>query len=559
MLTELSIRSLAIIDELTLTLGGGFNVLTGETGAGKSIMVEALALLCGGRGSADDVRTGRDRLVVAGTFEGAEVVALGPWLADQGLALEGGRLVLRREVSAAGRSRAWVNDVPVTTGVLSAVGGRLINIHGQHDARGLLDPEVQRDILDRFAGAVRERDAAGEAWDTWVAVQAERADLARRHQEAQRRADYLRHVVREIGEAHLVAGEDARLDDEARRLAHVEELRRYTAQGLAALDGEEGTALDALGQVRRLVAAACRLDPTLAAAATTLEGLVEQVRDVARELAHYEASLDADPARLAQVEQRRDLIYRLTRKHGETIEQVLEVGARAQQELDLLESAASDLGSLAHREARCRTTWEEAAAALSARRREAAGRLARAVDAVLPELGLAEGHLRVLLTTLPTPTRSGTEDVSFDVTLNAGHDPRPLARVASGGELSRVMLALTTVLTDVHRVPTLVFDEVDAGVGGRVAVQLGALLARVATSHQVLVITHLAQVAAQATSHVVVTKGAAEGVTTADLRAVQGRERVREVARMLGGGETPASIRHARELLHHAAGAVDTP
>jgi DNA repair protein RecN (Recombination protein N) len=548
-LTELSIRNLAIVDSVTLALSPGFNVLTGETGAGKSIIVEALGLLSGGRASADDVRTGCERLVVEASFTGPAVDALEPLLSAQGIALEDGRVVLRREVSAAGRSRAWVNDVSVTTTSLANVGTQLINIHGQHDARGLLDPDVQREIVDRFAGAAAHRDRVALAFDDLVAVREEIAQLTRRRNEALKRADYLRHVVQELADARLVPGEDHRLDEEARRLAHVEELRLHVGQALATLDGDEGSAADSLGRARRVLAAAARLDGSLDPLVTQLEGVMDQLKDAARDLAHYEGALEADPARLANVERRRDLVDRLSRKHGGSIEQALEALTNAQSELDLLDTAATDLGALAQRVTTCEREFADATAALTAARQEAAGRLAEQVTRVFPDLGLVDGRFAVALTPLGEPARHGGEEVAFVASLNLGHDPRPLARVASGGELSRVMLALTTVLTRTHRVPTLVFDEVDAGVGGRVATQLGMLLQRVAADHQVLVITHLAQVASRAHAHVVVTKSADAGVTTADLRRVEGRDRIREVARMLGGAESAASLRHARELL----------
>ena len=549
MLTELSIRNLAIVDSVSLTLSPGFNVLTGETGAGKSIIVEALSLLCGGRASADDVRTGCDRLVVQASFDGREVEALGPALAAQGIELEDGRIVLRREVTATGRSRAWVNDVSVTTTTLASVGTQLVNIHGQHDARGLLDPEVQREILDRFAEAAGLREQVATAFDAVVEVRAEIDRLTSRRDEAVKRADYLRHVVTEIGEARLVPGEDARLDEEARRLSHVEELRLHVGQVMATVNGDEGSAVDSLGSARRVLAAAARLDPSLEPLVAQLEAALDQLKEAARDMAHYEAALDADPARLAEVERRRDLVYRLTRKHGGTIEQVLDVLTAAQRELDLLDTVATDLGALTQRAAAAERVRAEATAALSAAREAAAGRLAEQVSRVFPALGLTDGRFAVSLAPLESPARHGAEEVTFVTSLNVGHDPRPLARVASGGDLSRVMLALTTVLTRMHRVPTLVFDEVDAGVGGRVATQLGALLAQVSEVHQVLVITHLAQVAARAFAQVVVTKSADAGVTTADLQRVEGRDRVREIARMLGGAESAASLRHARELL----------
>ncbi|MBL8982070.1 MAG: AAA family ATPase, partial [Gemmatimonadetes bacterium] len=418
MLTELSIRNLAIVDSVSLTLSPGFNVLTGETGAGKSIIVEALGLLCGGRASADDVRTGCDRLVVQASFDGPAVEALGPALAAQGIELEDGRIVLRREVTATGRSRAWVNDVSVTTTTLGSVGTQLVNIHGQHDARGLLDPEVQREILDRFAEAAALREQVATAFDAVVEVRAEIDRLTSRRDEAVKRADYLRHVVAEIGEARLVPGEDARLDEEARRLSHVEELRLHIGQAMATVNGDEGSAVDSLGMARRVLAAAARLDPSLETLVGQLEAALDQLKEAARDMAHYEAALDADPARLAEVERRRDLVYRLTRKHGGTIEQVLDVLTTAQRELDLLDTAATDLGALTQRAAAAERVRAEATAALTAARTAAAGRLAEQVSRVFPALGLNDGRFAVSLAPLEAPARHGAEEVTFVTSLN---------------------------------------------------------------------------------------------------------------------------------------------
>lgn len=552
MLTHLSIRNVAIIESVTCTLAPGFNVLTGETGAGKSIVVGALGLLLGARASAEDVRTGSEKAMVEGTFEvpvDHPVLAL---LDARGLSADEGQVVLRREVAISGRSRAWVNGTAVTTAVLAEIGALLVNIHGQHDARGLVEDEVQRAILDRFADAEEAAAAVAQAWDALEATLRAMAELSTRRDQATRRADYLRHVVRELGEARLVVGEDARLEEEARRLSHVEELRLHVAQMLATLDGEEGGALPALATVRRLLAAASRLDPSLDRLHGVVDEAIVQAEDASRELAHYEASLEADPARLAAVEQRRDLVYRLSQKYGGSIESALAALDEAQHELEVVETASLDLGALAQREQAERAALKAAAKHLTDRRTEAAARLGSSVGAVLPELGMPDGRFLVQLTPHDEPTRLGMERAEFLVALNPGHEPRALARVASGGELARVMLALTTVLARMHPVPTLVFDEIDAGIGGRVALQVGALMRRVANDHQVLAITHLAQIAARAHAQVVVTKAAEGGVTTANLKSVTGRERLREVARMLGGSESDASLRHAKELLQDA-------
>jgi len=557
MLTELRIRNVAIIESVTLPLQPGFNVLSGETGAGKSIIVEALGLLFGERGSADLVRTGADRASVEGVFDASDDAHVRRLLDERGIACDDGMVVLRREVTRAGRSRAWINDSTVTATALSEIGRALLTIHGQHESQGLLQPEVQRDILDAFGGATGEAATARTAWDALAAVRAEILDLDKRRKAAEQRADYLRHVAKEIADAGLVDGEDERLADEGRRLSHVEELRLHAGHLTDAIDGEETGALRQLGAAQRALDAAVRLDPSLEPLREMLDGAFAQLQELAREVAEYESGLEADPGRLAEVERRRDLIFRLARKYGGSVETALTTLHEANAELELLDTAALELGSLSQRASQAEADLGEAARALSAKRKAAAARLEREMDALLPELGMTGGRFTVALAPRPEVDRSGAEGVEFLVALNVGHDARPLSRVASGGELSRVMLALTTILARLDRVPTLVFDEVDAGIGGRVGLRVGDTMRRVATHHQVLAITHLPQIASRAHQHIVVSKAAKGGVTTADLLVVDGEDRVHEIARMLGGdSESPTSRAHARELID---GAVNAP
>ncbi len=560
MLTELRIRNVAIIESVTLPLQPGFNVLSGETGAGKSIIVEALGLLFGERGSADLVRTGADRASVEGIFDATGDAHVRRLLDERGIAAEDETVILRREVTRAGRSRAWINDSTVTASVLAEIGRALVTIHGQHESQGLLQPDVQREILDAFGAATSEAAAVRAAWDALTAVRAEIADLAKRRKAAEQRADYLRHVVKDIDEARLVEGEDERLADEARRLSHVEELRLHAGHLTDAIDGEETGALRQLGAAQRALDAAVRLDPSLEPLREMLDGAFAQLQELAREVAEYESALEADPGRLAEVERRRDLIFKLARKYGGSVESALASLREASTELELLDTAALELGSLSQRAAHAESELAAAARALSARRKAAAGRLEKEMDSQLPQLGMTGGHFSVALIPRADPDRAGAEQVEFLVALNVGHDARPLSRVASGGELSRVMLALTTILARLDRVPTLVFDEVDAGIGGRVGLNVGDTMRRVAAHHQVLAITHLPQIASRAHQHIVVSKAAKGGVTTADLLVVEGEDRVHEIARMLGGdSESETSRAHARELLETADSGRETP
>jgi DNA repair protein RecN (Recombination protein N) len=549
MLSELRIRNFAIIESLALPLAPGFNALTGETGAGKSIIVGALGLLLGERANADVIRSGADRATVEGTFDVAERPEIRALLDQHGIDAEDLVVVLKREVTA-GRARAWINGTPVSASILAEVGRALVNIHGQHEAQTLLDAAAQRRILDAFAGADADAASTARAHAELTATVREIANLSRRRAEAERRADYLRHVAREIGEARLVEGEDVRLEDEARRLENADELRALAGGLASTLDGDEDAVLHRLGAIAKQVSSIQRIDPTLSRLQEMLDSAYFAIEALARELTEYEATVELDPSRLEEVRRRRDLLFRLTKKYGGSIPEVIRAGAEARAELDLVDSADIDLKELEVRERAARAALVSSARSLSAKRQAGAKQLARAVDKVLPELGMPDGHLTVSLNLLPQIGEHGAEDVEFRVALNVGHEPRALSRVASGGELSRVMLALKTILARLDRVPTLVFDEVDAGIGGRVGLQVGDTLRRVASDHQVFAITHLPQIAARAHHHIVISKGARSGVTTADVRIVTDDSRVAEVARMLGGdAESATSRAHAKELL----------
>ena len=553
MLTELRIRNFAIIESLTLPLAPGFNVLSGETGAGKSIIVGALGLLLGERASGDLIRTGADRATVEGVFDVTGHATTSAVLDDRGIDVENDMVVLRREVSANGRARAWVNGTTVTAGVLAEIGRLLVNLHGQHEAQTLLDVDAQRQILDAFGGATEQASRLRAAYDALITVRRDIQTLETRRADAERRADYLRHVTQENAGVRLVDGEEERLAEEARRLEHAEELRSLTQGMSSILDGEDAV-LQRLAAVQRALASIQRIDPSLARLQETFDGAFYGLEELSRELVAYEEGIELDPERLADVERRRDIIFRLTKKYGPAVGDVLETAQRARAELDLVDSAAFDIRQLTEREHAAAAHLAEAAGALSTLRVAAADRLARAVDQVLPDLGIPDGRFSATLTRRAEIGPAGAEDVEFRVALNIGHDARPLARVASGGELSRVMLALKTILARLDHVPTLVFDEVDAGIGGRVGLQVGETMRRVAAHHQVFAISHLPQIAARAHHHILVAKGAREGVTTADTRVLDGDERILEIARMLGGDpESTVSQAHARELLASAA------
>ncbi|HET6798123.1 MAG TPA: DNA repair protein RecN [Gemmatimonadales bacterium] len=550
MLTELRVRDLATIADVTLQLGPGLNVLTGETGAGKSMLVDALALLLGERAAGGSVRPGATKSVIEGAFEGLDPVTRRR-IEELGLDVEDNRLVVRREVSSEGRSRAWASGSPTTASVLATLGPLLVDLHGQHETQSLLHADAQRDILDAFAHATAERDAVAETYAALAGLREQEAQLVARRDEVRRRADYLRHVVSEIDSAKITPGEDEALQLEARRLSQAGALVEQAQRIVDALEGEGGNALGALGTATRSLANLEKVDPLTADWRELLDAAYTNLTELSRLATEYAEQVQEDPERLAAVERRRDLLFRLTGKYGASLESVLATRDEAHAELDLLDTADTDLRALAARRLAAEAALRTAADALSSRRVEAAERLTRGVNRLLPRLGLPGGKLLVELHRLAEPGLRGQESVQFNVQLNQGLDAKPLGKVASGGELSRLMLALKVVLVKQDAIPTLVFDEVDQGIGGETGAQVGAALAEVAERHQVMVITHLPQIAARADSHLVVSKVARRGLATSDVQALHGEDRINEIARMLGNAEDDAARRHAQALLRH--------
>ena len=557
MLTELRVRDLAVIADVTLPLQPGFNVLTGETGAGKSMLVDALALLLGERASSDVVRPGATKAVVEGVFEltPAALDRLLPSLTALGVEGSDGVLVVKREVHGEGKSRAWVNGSPTTVGVLAQLGALLVDLHGQHETQSLLRADAQRDILDAYAAATVEAVAVRDAGERLRALERRETDLHDRQEEVRRKADYLRHVVEEITRAAPKPGEDAALDIEAKRLTHADELGR--------LSKEMEQTLEAAGFARagKLLGSLQRLDASVAKWRELLDAIFANVAELTTAVRDYAAEIEADPGRLAAVEQRRDLLYRLQQKYGPSLPDVLATRDASAKELELLDTADLDLRSLAEERATAARDFERACAALTAKRQTGARHLEQAVHDLLPALGMPEGRFAVRIIPRTTHPAQGAEAIVFEIQLNVGLDPRPLARVASGGELSRLMLALKVVLASHDAVPTLVFDEVDQGIGGEVGARVGEALAAVASrpGRQVLVITHLPQIAASADHQLVVAKGAKGGVATSDVQMVSGEPRTRELARMLGDPDMATAVRHAEELLKRASGIPASP
>jgi DNA repair protein RecN (Recombination protein N) len=576
MLTELRITSLGVIEESVLELGPGFTAITGETGAGKTMVVSALTLLRGGRAAADAVRSGARTARVEGLVRAD--AALCDAVDRVGGDVEDGHVLLVRQVSAEGRSRAYAGGAAVPATTLAALADPLVAVHGQSDQHRLLRPGAQRDALDRYAGpaALGLRAELAELYRALRSVETELAEVVASRQERAREADLLRFGLDEVGRVAPLSGEDTALAEEEQRLGHADALRTAALSAREALSATEGgpDAVTAVAAARALLDGVRGHDPAAAALAQRATDAGYLLTDLAADVASYAAGLESDPHRLAMVSERRAAVLGLTRKYGDTVEDVLAWAERASARLVELDDTDGRIDALAGRRAELRGRLARLGAALSRARTEAAELLGAAVTAELRALAMPHATVHVGVRQTPVDQGqsqdatalevdgrrvrlgpAGIDDVEILLAADVGGEPRPLQRSASGGELSRVMLALEVVLAGSAPVPTMVFDEVDAGVGGKAAVEVGRRLAALAEHAQVLVVTHLPQVAAFADRHVVVVKSDDGAVTTSGLRALDDAARVTELSRMLAGLEDSATaLAHAQELLDTARG-----
>jgi DNA repair protein RecN (Recombination protein N) len=547
MLTRLRISQYALIDDVEAPFGPGLNVLTGETGAGKSILIEGLGLLLGARASSGAIREGADRAIIEGLFT-----------------VEGEETLVRRDLFRDRSSRCAIDGQLATARMLQERVGGWVEIHGQREDVLLLKRTVQRDLLDAFAAgpsrlpAVQVAELAGRL----AALDREREELARAETERGERTLYLRSQVEEIAAAKIEPGEEELLDAEASRLRHAAERQLLASEIHDALQGVDDSVASRVALLQRSAERLAEIDPAVAGWAGRLGTARYELEELAREAAGYADRVEHDPARLARIEERRDALYRLTRKHGPAVADVVARGQAMADDLARLESESERGASLHSERAAVVEALAGAAGALAEGREVAAERLASVVGDRLRTLGMGEGLFRVGLARRADPeglpwrgerwawTRGGIEEVQFLIAPNAGESPRPLSQIASGGELSRTLLALEAALADADRTPTLVFDEIDAGIGGAVAHRVARELVAVARHHQVIVVTHLAQIAAVAHRHLVVEKRKRQGRTVTSVREVEGEERVREVSRLLGGDpDRDVSRAHAEALL----------
>ena len=573
MLVQLTARSVVLFERMALELQPGFNVLTGETGAGKSMILDAFALVLGGRARPDIVRGGEAEAEVEALFEiepGSRVAAK---LEAAGVpcAFEGGKgeLVIRRVVQAGekkgeARSRAFVNGRLCTAAQLAELAADLCDVSSQHESVSLTDPATHMEYLDAFGKLASARDALGEEVDALGAIVKELQDVRAAERGRAEREDFLAYQLREIGELEPTLGEETELENERGRLRHAGRLAEVTRRASERLYEGEGAICDELARLSADVHAASELDPSLAPLARTLESSRAELADAARELGRYAEGVESNPSRLAEVEERLFRLQKLLRKHGPTTAELLAHHDALKKELETITSSSDRVAALEKERDAKLARVAAAARALSKKRREAADKLADAIGRELASLGM--GRARVVVDVAPTQSpggevlsvdgarlqRSGIDRVEFLIAPNKGEDPRPLRRIASGGELSRALLALKRVLADRGPAGLYVFDEVDAGVGGAVAEVIGRAIADIAKHRQVLCITHLPQIAALAETQFVVGKIEAKGRTSSTVRRLREEERVDELARMIGGVKVGDAARRAAEEMMRA-------
>ena len=574
MLTELHITQFALIEELRIEFGPGFTAITGETGAGKSIVIDALSAAVGDRIASDTVRTGAEQAVVEAIFDTSEAPKARAAAAEAGAEADAdGTLILTRIVSTTGRHRCRANGRSVPLSALREIGDRLVDIHGQHEHQALIRDENHLQFLDAYAGPdlFALRGEYGRAFAALVAAKAAREKLAAAARDRLREVDLLRFQVEEIRSAALAPDEEEQLLATRARLANIERLREgaLSAHALLSGAGEEGLgALDAAREALRRLEGLAALDRGLEEVAASLETTAYQLEDAGARLSAYLETIDADPGTLDDTEQRLALISNLKRKYGDSLPEVIRFGEEASQRLAELDSADERLAELDEEVKHLESEAGALAAKLSALRHEAAGTLGKALTSGLGDVGMEHGKLEVELTRTPAPdgipdaesrrwlaNERGIDGCRFLFSANPGEPLKPLAAIASGGELSRVMLLLKSVCSRGHEIPTVVFDEIDAGIGGRATHAVGSKLAELSRRTQVLCVTHLPQIARVADQHFHVAKGTSGGRTRVTLEPLDSQQRVAELARMLGAREgDKAALDHAAELL---AGAAD--
>ena len=549
MLSHLSIRNYLLVESVELDFAPGLTVLTGETGAGKSILIDALALALGDRAEGGVVRSGAARAEITAEFDIDDLPQLVAWLDAAGYTSDDGSLILRRLIDAGGRSRAFINGSAAPLAQLKETAEFLLDIHGQHAHHALLRPQIQREVLDAYAGAQPQTAAVNTAWHAWQKARQQRLDAESHGQAQQIEREDLTRAVEELRALGSDLGRWDEIQTEHARLAHVTALIEGSQTLIQGLDEGESAVSSQLGDMSTRLDAMRAVDNSLAEVATLLNSASANLAEATHALRRYADNLNLDPVRLGELDRCMSDMHQLARKHHVQPEALAERLDQFQARLAEL-AASSDLDALQAIEDASWAHYQTEANRLSVLRRKAASALSKQVTAAMHELALAGGRLDIPLQPVSEPRAHGLEDVSFLVASHPGLAPGPLAKVASGGELSRISLAIQTALSGAAGVPTLIFDEVDVGIGGSVAEAVGRRLAKLGETRQVLVITHLPQVAARGTQHLRVAKQANGGFVSSNIESLDADTRVEEIARMLGGIKITATTRkHAAEML----------
>ncbi|MDD5285721.1 MAG: DNA repair protein RecN [Desulfuromonadaceae bacterium] len=548
MLTDLTIKNVAIIDTLHIGFKKGLTVLTGETGAGKSIIIDAVGLIMGSRASSDLIRSGEEEAVVEALFDITALPNIRQLLSEAGFDCEN-ELLIKRSLSRSGKNRIFINGGMSTLALLSDIAPRLINIYGQHDSQTLLKPENHLRLLDAFAGIVEMRQKFTNLFNRLSSIRDKLSGLEQAEREAERRLDLLSFQSEEIAEAALKPGEEEELEEQRLLLANAEKLGGVSGEAFDRLYGGDGALLGQLRRISGSITELSAIDQSLQEAATSLEGAYLQLEDIAITLRDYSSRIESDPATLQRIDDRLDQLGRLKKKYAPTVEEILVYKATIDAELEQLLGMGQNRHTLEVERDNLETALKLSGGELTAARLHASAKLKKALEAEAHQLAMKGAIIEPTLETLPEPRSSGFERVEFLFSSNPGEAPRPMARIASGGELSRLMLAIKQILPE-SDVPTLIFDEVDTGIGGATSELVGRKLKNVATRQQVLCITHLPQVAVFADQQLRVEKLITESRTTTRLLELGQEERTREVARMLAGTTvTDSALKHASEML----------
>jgi DNA repair protein RecN (Recombination protein N) len=543
-LKRIVLRDFVIVNELDLDLDTGFTVLTGETGAGKSILIDALQLVTGGRADVNAIREGCARTEVSAEFGNSP--AISQWLTDAGFDQDDG-LLLRRTVDSSGKSRAWINASPATAGQLRALGEQLLDIHGQHAWQSLTQPEAMRGLLDAYAQV--NTTSLQVCWQQWRAAQDQLAQARATQSNLQDERERLSWQIGELDKLAPRADEWHVLNTEHTRLSHAHDLLRSAQEAVAALDEEEGSARGRIGLALDSLQKQKHIEPIFQSLSDVLSSSLAQLDDAVHTLHSYLRKTELDPARLGELDQRMGLWLSLARRYKREAHELPELLERWRSELKALDAAA-DLNALERAEAAAHSAYQSAAKSVSLARHQHAPQLSQTISDAMQGLGMQGGRFEVALQVAAVPMQSGLDEVSFLVAGHAGSTPRPIQKVASGGELSRIALAIAVTTSQLGSAQTLIFDEVDSGVGGAVAETVGRLMCQLGTDRQVLAVTHLPQVAACANHHLVVSKRTQGKQTVSQVASVVSEDRVAELARMLGGERlTTSAVAHARDML----------